>query len=269
MSLQLEIKPIPSETKPISKKLLKMKHKDILPKIPSNITLLGRCGSGKSSALYTMLNEGYVTEKGSVFDEMIIYLGTLDSVETFKKLPCKNLIICHEFVAEHFQEYLDNLKKHQMERLEKNKPCLNVCIVFDDFVGMGLLKRVQGKSSPLERLMLTSRHECNATIIFCSQTYKPAANPTVRNNINYYMLFALARSDVEKIAEEHSCHLSKDQFIQIYEEIHKTPHTFMMIDYKEGDDKRFRSGFNHVIQLKDNNVEPIERGPTNDKEAKK
>ena len=246
--MDLKIKPIPSESKPLDKKLAKMKHKDILPKIPSNIMLLGRCGSGKSSALYTMLNEGYVTTKGkSVFHEMIIYLGTMDSVETFKKLPCKNLIVCHEFVAEHFEEYLNDLKKHQMERLEKGKSCLNVCIVFDDFVGQGLLKSHNGKSSPLERLMLTSRHECNATIMFCSQTYKPSANPTVRNNINYYMLFALARSDVEKIAEEHCGHLTKDEFMALYEKVHETPYTFMMIDYKVGDDKRFRKGFNEYI----------------------
>jgi hypothetical protein len=210
--------------------------------------LLGRCGSGKSSALYTMLNDGYITPKGkSVFHEMIIYLGTMDSVETFKKLPVKNLIVCHEFVAEHFEEYINDLKTHQMERLEKGKPCLNVAIVFDDFVGQGLLKSHGNKSSPLERLMLTSRHECNATIFFCSQTYKPAANPTVRNNINYYMLFQLARSDVEKVAEEHSCFLTKDEFVDIYEFIHETPYTFMMIDYKVGDDKRFREGFNDFI----------------------
>lgn len=255
---ELVIKPIPSESKPEDKRLAKMKFRQILPKIPSNIMLLGRCGSGKSSALYTMLNEGYVVnsksgKKKSVFDEMIIYLGTMDSVETFKKLPCKNLIVCHEFDPVHFEEYLDDLKKHQMEKLEKGKPPLNICIVFDDFVGMGLLKRVGAKASPLERLMLTSRHECNATVIFCSQTYKNngLANPTVRNNVNYYFLHTLARSDVQKIAEEHCCYLTEDQFVDMYDRVHEKPFNFLMVDYKEPDDsKRFRDGFGTYIGRK-------------------
>jgi len=247
MTEELAIEVIPSETKPHDKRLDKMKYKDTLPKIPSNIILLGRCGSGKSSALYTMLNKGYVTPKGkSVFDEMLIYLGTLDSVDAFKKLPCKNIAVMHEFDVAAFEAYLDDLKQHQMERLSKGKPCLNVAIVMDDFVGSALLKKtVSGKSSPLERLMLTSRHECNATVFFCSQTYKNNGlmNPTVRNNINYYMLFALARSDVMKVAEEHSNYLEPEDFIKMYEKVHSQPHRFMMIDYKVGDDKRFREGF--------------------------
>lgn len=262
----LKIKPIPSEEKPVDKRLLKLKHKEILPKIPSNIMLLGRCGSGKSSALYTILNEGYTFQskggkKKSVFDEMIIYLGTMDSVTTFKKLPCKNLIVCHEFVASDFEEYLDDLKKHQMEKLEAGKPPLNVCIVFDDFVGMGLLKKSGGKASPLERLMLTSRHECNATVIFCSQTYKNngLANPTVRNNVNYYFLHTLARSDVEKIAQEHCCYLTEDEFIDLYDHVHQKPYNFMMIDYKVVEDsKRFRDGFGQYIGFKKNPLQ-IER----------
>ena len=243
---ELQIKQIPSEVKPRDKRLDKMKYKDSLPVIPSNIMLLGRCGSGKSSCLYTMLSEGYVTPKGkSVFDEMIIYLGTMDSVDTFKKLPCKNLIVLHEFNPTHFEEYLDDLKVHQMERLDKGKPALNVCIVFDDFVGMGLLQHKNGKASPLERLMLTSRHECNATVIFCSQTYKNngLGNPTIRNNVNYYILYNLARKDIEKIAEEHCGAMTPEQFMSMYEETQKVPYQFLMVNYKKPDSERFTHGF--------------------------
>ncbi len=255
MSLELPIEVIPSETKPHDKRLDKMKYKDTLPKIPSNIILLGRCGSGKSSALYTMLNKGYVTDKGkSVFDEMLIYLGTLDAVEAFKNLPCKNICVLHEFDPMAFEAYLNDLKQHQMERLAKNKPCLNIAIIMDDYVGNALLKKTTtGKSSPLERLMLTSRHECNATVFFCSQTYKNNGlmNPTVRNNINYYMLFALARSDVIKVADEHANHLTEDQFLDLYRQVHSAPHRFMLIDYKAiNDSQRFREGFTKPLTQK-------------------
>ena len=94
---ELEIKVIPSEIRPPDKRILAMKYKDTLPVIPSNIMLLGRCGSGKSSCLYTLLTEGYVYGKGkkkkSVYDECIIYLGTQDSITAFENIPVENKTI--------------------------------------------------------------------------------------------------------------------------------------------------------------------------------
>ena len=242
--MELPVKVIPSEEKPPDKRIKKIKYE--LPKIPSNMFFLGRCGSGKTCALYSLLNEGYVYKGKSIFDEIVCYLGTLDAAESFKKLPCKNILVLHEFDADDFQKYLDDLKQHQMERLDKKKRPLNVCIVFDDFIGNNLMKSRGGKSSPLERLMLTSRHECNTTVMFCSQSYKHSSfsTPTIRNNINYYFLFTIAKNDLDKVAEEHMGNITKEDFIALYEEIHKQPYQFMMIDYKN---MCFRRGFSDVV----------------------
>ena len=242
--MELPVKVIPSEEKPPDKRIKKIKYE--LPKIPSNMFFLGRCGSGKTCALYSLLNEGYVHNGKSIFDEIVIYLGTLDAAESFKKLPCKNILVLHEFDADDFQKYLDDLKKHQMERLDKKKRPLNVCIVFDDFAADRLLKPLRGGASPLEKLVLTSRHECNATVMFCSQTFrsKGFATPTIRNNFNYYFLFTIARNDLEKVADEHSADLTKDEFMELYHEIHKQPYQFMMIDLKK---MCFRRGFTDIV----------------------
>jgi len=250
---ELQIKVIPSEIRPPDKRILAMKYKDSLPVIPSNILVLGRCGSGKSSCLYTLLTEGYVygsgKKKKSVFDEAIIYLGTQDSISAFENIPIKNKIILNEFDEEDFEEYLEDLKKHQMEKIEKGQPALNILICFDDFVGQNVIKRSNGKSSVLERLMLTSRHECNATIIMNSQTYKNngLANPTIRNNINYYICYALARNDLDKIAEEHQGFYDKNELINHFLDVYKTPHKFIMINYKVPEDKRYTEGFTKVL----------------------
>jgi Poxvirus A32 protein len=252
---ELQIKVIPSEMRPPDKRILAMKHKDTLPVIPSNMLLLGRCGSGKSSCLYSLLTEGYVYQMGkgkkkhSVFDEAIIYLGTQDSVSAFEDIPIKNKIILHDFDEDDFEEYLEDLKQHQMEKIEKDQTPLNILICFDDFVGQNVIKRKNGKSSALERLMLTSRHECNATIIMCSQTYKNngLANPTIRNNTNYYICYALARNDLEKIAEEHQGFYDKNELIDHFLNVYKTPHKFVMINYKVPEDKRYTEGFTKLL----------------------
>lgn len=242
---EFPIRPIPSEIKPRDKRLEKMKFKAILPRLPANIMCLGRAGAGKSSCIYSLLHDGYVVRGKSVFDEIIVYLGTLDSAHSFESLPCKNVVILHEFDPEEFETYLSDLKDHQMERLEKGKAPLNVAIVFDDFVGMGLLRHVGGKASPLERLCLTSRHECNATIIFCSQTYKNngLSNPTIRNNITDWIIYSMGRTEMEKIAEDHSGHLTKDEFLAMYNRINATPHNFLRINYRVPDHERFTERF--------------------------
>jgi hypothetical protein len=217
-----------------------------LPSLPATYMILGRCGSGKSSILWSLLTKGYVQPNGkSLFDEMIIYLGSQDSIETFGKVRVKNKIILQEFNAGEFETYLDDLKTHQMERLGKGKRPLNVCCVFDDFVGQSLLKKHGGKASPLERLALTSRHECNMSLMFCSQIYKNTgfSSPTMRNNTTTYLISQMTLPEITKIAEEHCNDYSPDEFTEIYNGMMATPYNFMTIDYRRPLDDRIREKF--------------------------
>lgn len=241
--MELPVEPIPSEDKKTDPRLMKLKYP--LPKLPATFMVLGRCGSGKSSVLWSLLTKGYVHKNKSVFHEMIIYLGSQDSISTFETLPCKNKIILQEFDPDDFEKYLTDLKKHQMERLEKGKHPLNVAVIFDDMVGQNLLKHHGGKASPLERIALTSRHECNMTLFFCSQVYKNTgfSSPTMRNNTTTYVIANMTKPEIEKIAEEHCNNYSPEEFITIYNEIMKTPYNFMTIDYRRPLDDRISERF--------------------------
>lgn len=237
------MKTIPSENKPLDKRFKLLKYN--LPKLPATFMILGRCGSGKSSILYSLLTEGYVHKGKSLFDEAVILLGSMDSIETFESLPIKNKVILHEFHPEEFDTYLEDLRKHQLERLSKNKRPLNVAIIADDFVGHNLLKHHNGKASPLERLALTSRHELNASIFLLSQCYKNTgfSSPSMRNNTTTYVIANMTKPEIEKIAEEHCNNYTPDQFVEIYNEIQKIPFNFMVIDYRRPLDDRITERF--------------------------
>lgn len=215
--------------------------------------ILGQCGSGKSSVLYSLLTEGYVygKKKKSIFDEGIVYLGTQDAIGAFEKLPIKNHIVLQEFDPDDFEEYLDDLKAHQMEKLGRNKPPMNTILIFDDFVGQNLMKHNKNKASPLERLALTSRHECNASIVFCSQVYRGSgfSHPVVRNNITTYILCQMSRPEIQKIAEELSGDMTPDEFIQIYDKVMaKKRYNFMVYDTRRPLDMRWTERFNTPIE---------------------
>jgi len=248
---ELKIEVMPAEKKPKDRRIDKINFKD-LPKIPANILLLGRCGSGKSSILYSLLTKGftYGPKNKSLFDEAVFYIGTLDSKHIFEKLPIKNSLVLEEFDPIDFSDYLDDLRTHQLEKLEKNKPPMNTLICFDDFVGAALMKRINNKPSPLEKLVLTSRHEANATIMFCSQVYRNSgfSNPTVRNNLTTIILAQMSRIELEKISEEYSGDMTKDEFIGIYDRIMaRRPFNFMVMDSRRPLNARWTEQFSTPI----------------------
>ena len=248
---ELKIEVMPAEKKPKDRRLDKINFKDI-PKIPANILLLGRCGSGKSSILYSLLTKGftYGPNHKSLFDEAVFYIGTLDAKHIFEKLPIKNSLVLEEFDPIDFSNYLDDLRTHQLEKLEKNKPPMNTLICFDDFVGAALMKRINNKPSPLEKLILTSRHEANSTVVFCSQVYRNSgfSTPTVRNNLTTIILAQMSRIELEKIAEEYAGDMTKDEFIRIYDKIMaKRPYNFMVMDTRRPLNARWTEQFSTPI----------------------
>ena len=227
---------MPSEKKPIDRRLGKLQY-DFLPKLPATFLILGQCGSGKSSCLWSLMSKGYVTgktKKKSVMDELIVYLGTLDARESFERMPVENKLILTEFDPVDFDAYCDDLKAHQMEKLAKGQPMLNSCIIFDDFFGNNLMKKTKvGGAAPIEKLALTSRHEQNATIFYCSQAYKNSGftSPAVRANITTIILYKMARNEVRKIAEEYAENYEIDEFIEHYDRaMARRPYNFLVWD---------------------------------------
>jgi hypothetical protein len=246
--MEIPINPIPSENKPQDPRLKKIKYS--LPKLPTGpCCVLGRVGAGKSSCVYSMLEKGYVVKGKSVFDEIVVYNGNQESDWAFEKLPCKNIAILHEFDIEAFENYIEDLRKHQLERLAKGKHPLNICLVFDDMATADLLKRRNGKS-PLGSLCLTSRHELNASIFFLSQVFKSTGfqTPMIRNNVLCWIIYNMSKPEAEKIFDDHCQDFEPKDLIQKYEKCMEKPHNFLVIDYRRPMNARITEGFTKVIR---------------------
>ena len=250
---QLPIAPIPSENKPKDKRIDKLRYKD-LPKLPVTMVQLGRVGSGKSSILYSLLTEGYVygKNKKSVFDEIVFYIGNKESNQAFEKIKCDNKVILHDFNEQDLEEYLENLKEHNLERLEKNKHPIQAAIILDDMAGVQLLKKQKGKPySVMERLLLTSRHEANCSVFFLSQVYKSGGftSPLCRNNVMCWTISNMSKPEMEKIAEDHSQQYSPKEFIAMYNKAMEKPFNFITIDYRRALNERIWEQFTGPLTL--------------------
>lgn len=252
------IEVMPSEIKKRDKRLDKMDIK-FLPDIPSTFLVLGQCGSGKSSFIWSIMTKGYVYsgKKGnrkSVFDELLVYLGTLDSEASFQKMPIKNKLILTEFDPSTFDEYQTDLKKHQMDLLDAGKSPLNSCIIFDDFAGANLMKKSKVNGAPpIEKLCLTSRHEANCTIFYCSQFYKNTGftSPSVRANITTLVVYRMALNEIRKIAEEYAEQYEVDEWIAIYDKyMSSKKFAFVIYDRRRDPTKtRWSFGFTELFPM--------------------
>jgi hypothetical protein len=227
---------MPSEKKPRDPRMEKIEAQ-FLPALPATILILGQCGSGKSSALWSMMSKGYVTgknKKKSIFDEALIYIGTLDAKPSFDRMPIENKLVMTEFDPVSFDEYQTDLKAHQLERLEKGKPMMNACIIFDDFAGASLMRKAKvGSAPPIEKLCLTSRHEANTTIFYLTQFYKNTGftSPAVRANLTTIVLYKMPVNEVRKIAEEYAEQYDIDEFVGHYDKIMASrPYAFLVWD---------------------------------------
>ena len=239
---QRESRPDIKREKLIKQLITKGLDPSLLPLTPATLCCLGRIGGGKSSIMYSFLKNMFP----NYYDEVIIFCSSQDSKEAFEKLPQKNILFCEDYNDNHFGEYIDQLKSDQMEKLQKGETPLNIFIGFDDIV---FKNSISNKSKPtnVERALLTCRHELNATMFICCQHSKQIS-PAIRNNIMYYCILPLQANDIKKVAEEHSNHLSNDDFIELYNEVMKTKHNFLLIDYKAPIERRFRINFDTIIE---------------------
>lgn len=240
----MKIEGIPQRETVSDKKYDKLveKHGKLLPIVPATVICYGRIGSGKTSIMYSWLKNMYA----NYYDECIIFCSSSDSREAFEKLPQKKIVFLTEYDDKAFTDYIEVLKSDQLERMENKKAPLNIFIGFDDIVFSEAIGK-KGKPSMVERLMLVCRHELNATVFICVQHSKQV-NPAMRNNTLYHIICGVQRNDLEKIADEHSCYLTSDQFINMYNTIQSYgKHQFIVVDYKAPEEERFRHNFDRII----------------------
>ena len=240
---QREDRPDKRREKLLSKMKSDGTDESLLPITPATYAVVGRIGGGKSSIMYSYLKNLFP----KYYDEVIIFCSSSDSRHAFESLPQRRIVFLTEYDDSAFNDYLETLKHDQMERLEKNQDPLNVFIGFDDIVFQESISKSGGSPSSVERALLTCRHELNATMFICCQHSKQI-KPSMRNNILYYIILPLQQNDVSKIAEEHSCHLTKDQFLKTYHDIMTSgKHQFLLVDYKAPEYRRFRHNFDTLI----------------------
>lgn len=262
---------MPSEAK--HKLTLKLNDKlneinPILPKPPYFFLIQGSVGSGKTSLLYSLLRN---YQKINYFDIIYVYNRVKDSdkvwqsFEKYKIVKKKNkagkeeeeikyitsVEIYNDYDNKQLKDLIDSIDEAQTMRRDEGKRPLNILFVFDDMAYSGITKRASAPSS-LDQLIINRRHY-NISIIITSQTYKALSMNARTNNLTHMILMKANKKDRELIAEDHNAgEVSTEDFLKMYENVKKSgKYDFLVVDYTDEQERRFKKNFEEVIGLKE------------------
>lgn len=215
----------------------KLKHKDILPVAPLACLFVGRKGTGKTSSLYSLIKNGY--EGSKTFDLVVGFFGSKDGNKVWKNMNSKKMRVevKNNFDEFEFLEFIHELEKKQIKRLEKKLRPISVCVIVDDFASDTFFR-----GRPIQKALLNSRHY--GLSIFISTQKLKMAPPVIRANVDMFLITSLTPIELKTFAEENSSltHSVKDIYNYYKKVKDKGKYNFLVVNFKNDEKQRFRNG---------------------------
>tara|TARA_R110000868_G_scaffold82309_1_gene232495 strand:- start:419 stop:1213 length:795 start_codon:yes stop_codon:yes gene_type:complete len=193
-----------------------------LQKPPFVSIIVGGKGSGKTSALINELCRsnmyGECKNEENIFDDIIVYSGTLGSDSTSRHLIKKSTMVSNTYD----DESLMNIVDYQKSKDKKDRR--HICIVADDIASM-----IRSRDSELYKLTSTHRHYL-CSIYYLVQNWKMLP-PVARSNASNFHIYRIPSSkEQEKVFEDLGFMGNKKMIKNLYDYATNKPYNFLFID---------------------------------------
>tara|TARA_R110000796_G_scaffold109165_9_gene220513 strand:+ start:554 stop:1345 length:792 start_codon:yes stop_codon:yes gene_type:complete len=193
-----------------------------LQKPPFVSIIVGGKGSGKTTSLINELMRSNMmgSRKGEedVFDDMIIFSGTLGSDSTSRHLVKKATMVSNTYDDEEIKNIVD---------YQQDKPKIDrrhICIVADDIAPM-----IKQRDCELYRLTSTHRHNL-FSIYYLVQNWKMLP-PVARSNASNFHIYRIpSTKEQEKIFEDLGFLGNKKMIKDLYDYSTNKPFNFLFVD---------------------------------------
>ena len=201
---------------------IKRELKQPLQTPPFVKVVVGGKGSGKTSALVNecMRKNMYGEKKGDdpVFEDLIVFSGTLGSDSTSRHLVKKATMVSNTYE----DEDLRNIINYQTEKEKKDRR--HICIVADDIASM-----IGSRNAELYKLTSIHRHLL-CSIYYLVQNPKMIP-PVVRSNASSWYIYRLPSfKEQDKIFEDLSFLGDKKMVKDLYDTATNKPYHFLYVD---------------------------------------
>lgn len=212
---------------------------------PFRSVIVASSGGGKSSFLYTLLNDAKMYK--GFFDKILIWNGSPRYNSQFNKL--KNVEVYNSFDPEEITNIVNEVRQIQMERKANNQRYYRILLVFDDFSSKGLVNR---QSINIIDDIFCSGRNAGISIIITSQVYKHINRNCRMTNVTHLVVMGVNREMLLEIAEEHQSEFATpDDVLDIYKDIRKKdPYGHLIVDYTKPTKDRFRT-LNKIYRIEE------------------
>ena len=194
-----------------------------IPDHPYRILIIGGSGSGKTNALLNLI------KKQDFIDKIYLYgkdlcepkykflikkrenagVKHLSDPKTF--IECSNTM---DDVYENIDDYNSNIQR-------------KILIVFDDIIADIITNK---KFQAIFNELFIRCRKLNTLLIFITQSYFFVPKD-IRLNSTYYLFMKINnRKELQNIAFNHSADIDHNDFVRIYREWTRKPHSFLTID---------------------------------------
>jgi len=143
----------------------------------------------------------------------------------FLQLKCPRIVI---------KEGMENIP--DLNKMDKAE---NHLVIFDDMC-------LEKNQKPIENFYQRCRKK-NCSVLYLSQSYY--MTPIfIRKNLNYLFILKLnGLRDIKSILSENGLGITNDQLLKMYQYCVETPMTPLIVDFAEQPEKRFRKGFDEIL----------------------
>lgn len=236
--------PTEQEKKPLDKFLMKMN---------SITAFVAPTNSGKTNLIVNLLNRKQMYRKR--FDYIVLISSTYH---------IDNMWVKAKGIDEVFEAYDDEIllhiieeQKHSLQK-EGREKTPNVLVILDD-----VIDTLPKNSSALNSLSMRLRHY-KVTCWITTQKFNRLPT-TMRNQIQYYILFRAASKNVkerESIAGEVGSMVNEKAFLKLWESVGDNNYNFMVVNVRNPEKRMFQREFQAYLKP----AEPKEENSDTDKE---
>ncbi len=235
--------------KDASDKLINV-DKDQLFNLPMRLMIVGKSGSGKTSALVSLLLDKRYYFNDFKGENIYIFSPMANDHKMDLLIDKKNLAmlnIYNQFDDDILNALYDNLvEQFKTEKELKKKKIDNKLIILDDLSFDGSLRN--GNYNSVARLMMNGRKHGISVIV--TAQYMSHILPSCRFNSNALILFNMNEKELDLIADEQNYSgLSKKKFKEIIRSELNEAHDHVIINYSNNKKKGIylNSNFEKII----------------------
>ena len=194
-----------------------------IPDHSYKILIIGGSGSGKTDALFNLINEQNDINKSYLYARDLSEPKYEYLIKTRENAGIKHINNSNTFIecSNTMDDVYENIHDYNPNRIRK------ILIVFDDMIADIMTNK---KFQAIIKELFIRCRKLNISLVFITQSYFSVPKDVRLNSTHYLIMKINNKRELQNIAVNHSADIDYQDFIKIYRECTKEPFNVLTID---------------------------------------